>query len=121
MRSGSDPSAAEIGKARRFAGALMLASGVTHLSELWVFGFGSPVMAVVVGFGIAFFLIGFHLLRPGRRVLWWGATLPALAAFLGIANSIRMGSLHPYTVRHLTVFPICVWLLRDRRREARAA
>ena len=105
------------GRLRRFAGILMLLSGVTHLSELFVFGFAGPVMAVVVGFGLAFFAIGWHLLRPGRTVLWWGATLPALAAFLGIANSIRLGSLHPYTIWHLavdlTVFPICILLLRQ--------
>jgi hypothetical protein len=72
-------------------------------------------MPFVVGFGLAFFGIGLSLLRPGRRVLWWGAVLPATAAFLGIANSLRQGSMHPYTVWHLavdlTVFPICIFLL----------
>jgi len=100
---------------RRLAAFLMLASSATHLSELWVFGLESPVMLVVVGFGVAFFVIGLFLLRPGRRVLWWGAVLPAIAAFLGVANSLRLGSMHPYTVWHLavdlTVFPICIGLL----------
>jgi hypothetical protein len=105
---------------RRLAGFLLLASGVTHLSELWVFGVGSPHMPVVVGFGVAFFAIGLFLLRPGRRVLWWGAVLPAVAACLGVANSVRQGCMHPYTMWHLavdlTVFPICIGLLIRSRR-----
>jgi predicted lysophospholipase L1 biosynthesis ABC-type transport system permease subunit len=97
----------------------MLMSSVTHVSELFVFGWGSPVMAVVLGFGAAFFLIGRALLRDGDRVLLWGATLPALAVILGVGNSIRSGELHPYTIWHilvdLTVFPICAYLRADRR------
>ena len=110
-------------KLRTLAGSLMLMSSVTHLSEIYVFGWGSPVMAVVIGFGLAFGLIGWHLLRGGDRVLWWGAVLPALAAFLGIANAIRMGTIHPYTIWHLavdlTVFPICTYLWTQRPAEGR--
>ncbi len=110
-------------RARKLAGVLMLLSGVTHLSELLVFDWG-PVLAVVVAFGLAFFAIGWFLLRPGERVLWWGALLPAFAAFLGVANSIRNGFLHPYTAWHLavdlTVFPICLHLLLQARALRRA-
>ena len=109
---------------RKIAGTLMIASGFTHTSELFVFEWG-PVLGVVLGFGVAFFIIGIFLLRPGDKVLWWGAALPALAAFLGIANSIRNGYIHPYTVWHLavdlTVFPICTYLLVKLRASARAA
>jgi hypothetical protein len=108
---------------RNVAGSLMLMSSVTHLSEIYVFGWGSPVMAVVVGFGLAFLVIGWRLLRGGDAVLWWGAILPALAAFLGVANSIRNGYIHPYTIWHLavdlTVFPICAYLLVQHRSQGR--
>jgi hypothetical protein len=98
----------------------MLISAVTHTSELFVFGWG-PIIAVVLGFAAAFGVIGFHLLRDGNRALWWGALLPSLAIVLGIGNSIRNGSIHPYTIWHLmvdfTVVPICVYhLMRGRTR-----
>ena len=109
-------------KLRTLAGTLMLMSSVTHLSEIYVFGWDSPIMFVVVGFGVAFLVIGWHLLRGGDAVLRWGTALPALAAFLGIANSIRVGSIHPYTIWHLivdlTVFPICAYLWTRQRAEA---
>ena len=105
-------------KSRKLAGVLMLISSVTHTSELWVFGWG-PVMAVVLGFAACFLAIGVFLLRPGDRVLWWGALLPSLAIVLGIGNSIIQGYIHPYTIWHLlvdfTVAPICIFhLVRSR-------
>ena len=107
---------------RKLAGILMIASAVTHTSELFVFDWG-PVMAIVLAFGFAFGLIGIFLLRDGQRVFWWGALLPALAIVLGIGNSVRNGSLHPYTMWHLavdfTVVPICVHHLMQGVRRGR--
>ncbi len=105
---------------RKLAGVLMLISAVTHTSELFVFGW-SPVIAIVLGFAVAFGCIGVFLLREGDRVLWWGAILPSIAIVLGIGNSIRNGAIHPYTIWHLivdfTVVPICVYhLVRNRKR-----
>ena len=109
---------------RKLAGFLMIASAVTHTSELLVFGWG-PVMAVVITFGFSFLIIGVFLLREGDRVLWWGALLPALAIVLGIGNSIRNEYLHSYTIWHLTVdftvVPICVYHLVRKRSRTPAA
>jgi len=108
---------------RRVAGYLMLASAVTHTSELLVFGFG-PVIAVVLSFAVGFLFIGIGLLRGGDKVLWWGAVLPSIAIVLGIGNSIRNEYLHPYTIWHLavdfTVAPICVYHLVKSRSRPRA-
>jgi hypothetical protein len=105
--------------ARKLAGILMILSSVTHTSELFLFDW-APVMAVVLAFGLSFLAIGIGLLRGSDAAVRWGAALPALAALLGSANAIRMGSIHPFTIWHLavdlTVFPICVWLLLQRRR-----
>ena len=112
-------------KLRRAAGALMLTSAATHLSEPFFFGFRAPVL-VAAAFGVAFFLIGLGLLRDGRTALWWGAILPALALVLGTANSIHQGHLHPLTMWHmavdLVVSPSCFLLLaRSTRSGVRAA
>jgi hypothetical protein len=110
-------------KSRKLAGILMVASGVTHTSELFVFGWGL-IMAIVLGFGAAFFVIGIFLLRDGEKVLWWGTILPSIAIVLGIANSVRSGYFHPYTIWHLavdfTVVPICAYHLMRRSTSAPA-
>lgn len=102
----------------------MLASAVTHTSELFVFDWG-PVMAIVVAFAVGFLFIGLGLLRGSNRALWWGAILPSIAIVLGIGNSIRSEYLHPYTMWHLavdfTVVPICVYHLVKGRSQAPAA
>lgn len=100
----------------------MLASGITHTSEPFVFGW-HPLMPGVLAFGAAFFVIGIFLLRKGRTVLWWGALLPGVAVVLGIGLAVRQGSIHPLTVWHvavdLTVVPICAYhLLRGHRAPA---
>ena len=101
----------------------MVASAVTHTSELFVFEWG-PVMAVVIGFGVSFLFIGLGLLRGSDRALWWGAILPSIAIVLGIGNSIRNEYLHPYTMWHLavdfTVVPICAYHLIKGRARASA-
>lgn len=104
---------------RRLAGALMLASSMTHLSELFVFPFSLP-LAVAALYGLSFLVIGIFLLRPGTRVLWWGAILPLSAAVLGTGNSILQGAMHPITRWHLfvdlVVGPICIYLLRQQQK-----
>lgn len=103
---------------RRLAGALMLASTVTHLSEPFVFPFSLPLVVATL-YGLSFLCIGIFLFRDGTRVLWWGAVLPLSAAFLGTANAILEGYMHPLTRWHLfvdlVVGPICIYLLRRRR------
>ncbi len=104
--------------ARRIAGALLVASSVTHLSEWAIFPWSLP-LAVATAYGAAFLVIGVNLLRDGDRVLLWGAVLPLSAAFLGTGNAIVQGAMHPITRWHLFVDlvagPICLWLWRRSR------
>jgi hypothetical protein len=110
---------------RRLAGVLMLASTVTHLSEPFIFPFSLP-LAVATLYGLCFLAVGIFLFREGTRVLVWGAILPLSAAFLGTANALLQGYMHPLTRWHLfvdlIVGPICIYLLRQHRAaNARAA
>lgn len=103
---------------RRIAGTLMLASTVTHLSEPFIFPMSLPLVVATL-YGLSFFVIGIFLFRAGTRVLWWGAILPLSAAFLGTANAVFHGAMHPITRWHLfvdlVVGPICIHLLRMQR------
>jgi hypothetical protein len=103
---------------RRLAGTLMLASTVTHLSEPFIFPFSWPLVVATL-YGVSFLVIGIFLFRTGDRVLWWGAVLPLSAAFLGTANSLLQGSVHPITRWHLfvdlVVGPACIYLMRQGR------
>jgi hypothetical protein len=109
---------------RKLAGALMIASTVTHLSEPFFFTFGFPLL-VAQSYGVSFLFIGVFLLRGSERVLWWGAVLPLSAAFLGTANSIIHGYMRPITRWHLLVDlivgPACIYLMRQRRSPKDAA
>jgi hypothetical protein len=103
---------------RKLAGTLMLASSATHLTE-WLFFEWSLPLFIATLYGVCFLTIGIFLFRPGTRVLWWGAVLPLSAAFLGTANSILQGYIHPITRWHLLVDlivgPACIVLLRQAR------
>ena len=103
---------------RKLAGALMLASTVTHLSEPFFFPWSLPLV-VAQAYGVSFLFIGVFLLRGSNRALFWGAVLPLSAAFLGTANSLLHGYMHPITRWHLLVDlivgPACIYLLRQNR------
>jgi hypothetical protein len=95
---------------RTLAGALLTLSGVTHVSQLFVY----PAEGHVVGaaaFGVAYLLIGISLLRGSRRALWWGAILPAIGGLLGVYRYLYLQS-NPFSVFHvgidLVVVPLCV-------------
>ena len=100
---------------RKLAATLMLASSVSHLSEPFIFPFSLPLVVATL-YGLSFLTIGVLLLRAGDRVLLWGAILPLSAAFLGTANSILQGAMHPITRWHLfvdlVVGPVCIHLMR---------
>ena len=102
---------------RKLAGVLMLCSATTHLSEPFIFPFSLPLVIATL-YGLSFLAIGIFLLRGGTRVLVFGAILPLSAAFLGTANAILQGHMHPLTRWHLfvdlVVGPICIYLHRQR-------
>ena len=94
----------------------MLISGVTHVSQLFVYGFGESVIGASV-FGVIYFVIGILLLGRTRWALWAGAVLPTIGGILGIYRFFFLHT-NPFTVFHvvvdLAVIPICVYLLRSR-------
>lgn len=107
-------------QARLCAAALMLLSGVTHVSQLVVY----PAKPNVIGaalFGVIYFAIGILLWRNNRLGLWLGAILPTIGGVLG---AIRFASLHrnPFSIFHiiidLIVVPICIWLLLKPTRDS---
>jgi hypothetical protein len=104
-------------KPRTLAAMLMLISGVTHVVQLQVYGAHFHVIGAVL-FGVAYFLIGLALLRPGRPALLWGAILPSIGGVLGVIRFISWHA-NPFTVFHvivdLVVVPICVNELKKRR------
>jgi hypothetical protein len=103
-------------KIRRIAAILMLISGVTHVSQLFVYGSRESVIGASI-FGVIYFVIGLFLLGKTRSALWAGAILPTIGGILGIYRFFFLHT-NPFTVFHviidLAVIPICVHLLRSR-------
>ncbi|MBW1685275.1 MAG: hypothetical protein JRS35_09450 [Deltaproteobacteria bacterium] len=104
-------------RSRRLAAFLMLLSGLTHVSQLAVYGTRDHVIGAAI-FGFIYFAIGALLLGRFHLALWLGAILPAIGAVGGIH---RFASIHanPFSIFHvaidLIVVPICVyWLIRAR-------
>ncbi len=91
----------------------MLLSGVTHISQIFVYGAEASVLGASV-FGLIYLLIGFSLLGKARGALWAGAILPSIGGVLGIYRFFFLHT-NPFSVFHvaidLVVVPICVHLL----------
>lgn len=102
---------------RGIAAVAMLISGMTHVSQLAVYGATREIYGPAV-FGVLYFGIGLLLLGRTRTALWAGATLPAIGGAGGI---LRFFLVHPnpFSVFHvlidLVVVPICVVLLRRKK------
>ncbi|NOY98691.1 MAG: hypothetical protein GXP40_05740 [Chloroflexi bacterium] len=103
-------------KLRKIAAVLMLISGVTHVSQLFVYGAEVSVVGASV-FGLIYFVIGLFLLGKRRGALWAGAILPTIGGILGVYRFIFLHT-NPFTVFHvlidLVVIPICVYLLQKK-------
>lgn len=95
---------------RTLAALLLLISSMTHVIQLQVYGVSAPVIGACL-FGLAYFVTGWRLLKPGRTALWWGAILPSVGGGLGILRFVALQA-NPFTVFHvlvdLVVVPICI-------------
>jgi len=100
-------------KIRNLAAYLMLLSGVTHISQLFVYGFYDHVVGAAV-FGAVYFLIGLALLGRTKIALWLGAVLPSIGGILGVYRFLLL-HVNPFSVFHvlidLIVVPICAYVL----------
>lgn len=108
---------------RMISASLLMLSGVTHVTQVWVYGTEMPVV-VAASFGVLYFIIGLLLLFRFRFALWLGAILPAIGGMLGIYRFFFLQP-NPFTVFHvlidIIVVPSCIYLLRRRFRPAVSA
>jgi hypothetical protein len=107
-------------RARQTAAVLMLISGVTHVTQLFVYGTSGHVIGATI-FGLVYFAVGVALINESRLALWLGAILPTVGGVLGVIRFITLHA-NPFTVLHvgvdLVVVPICVYLLVRSRSSA---
>ena len=105
----------------KIAAVLMMTSGITHVSQLAVYGLERSAV-VAATFGAVYFGIGVALLGTRRAALWFGAALPTVGGVLGVYRFFFVIA-NPFSVLHvlidIIVVPICAYLVVSER--ARAA
>ncbi|EKT4502980.1 hypothetical protein RDI61_15485 [Pseudomonas plecoglossicida] len=98
---------------RKLSAALMLLSGVTHLSQLVVYGFALNVIGAAT-FGAIYLVVGIYLLKPGTLGLWLGSYLPLAGGIMGACRYLLVHN-NPFSLFHigidLIVVPSCLYLL----------
>ncbi len=95
---------------------LLLLSGVTHLSQLFIYRWDDDVLAAAA-FGGVYLAVGWALLlKPGRVTLWLAIALPIIGGALGIARSLSYPNAFsiPHVLIDLIVAPTCIVLLSTR-------
>lgn len=98
---------------QKWAAALLLLSGLTHIVQLAVYGTAGHVVGAAI-FGGIYWVLGLFLLSRRRAALWLAAILPTIGGLLGILRFIAHPN--PFSVFHVgidaVVVPICIGLLR---------
>ncbi|MFZ4825611.1 hypothetical protein ACL6MW_28385 [Pseudomonas putida] len=98
---------------RKLSAALMLLSGVTHFSQLVVYGFALNVIGAAT-FGAIYLIVGIYLLKPGTLGLWLGSYLPLAGGIMGACRYLLVHN-NPFSLFHigidLIVVPSCLYLL----------
>ncbi|TXT60629.1 MAG: conserved membrane protein of unknown function [Promethearchaeota archaeon] len=99
------------------AGILLIISGITHVSQIAVYGIEGHIIGAVL-FGIIYFVLGILLimLRDNKIVMLLGAILPSIGGILGVGRLILFyvlatGELNFFIIFHvivdIIVVPIC--------------
>ena len=87
--------------------------GVTHLSQLVVYGFALNVIGAAT-FGAIYLVVGIYLLKPGTLGLWLGSYLPLAGGIMGACRYLLVHN-NPFSLFHigidLIVVPSCLYLL----------
>ncbi len=93
---------------QRLAGALMVLSGITHPSQILLYG-TTPEVVQPSLVGALFLPLGLWLLSGRRAPLWVGVAFPLVG---GIASVLRIldGSPNPLTHFHATIDFVVVGL-----------
>ncbi|MEH6550055.1 MAG: hypothetical protein V7744_08735 [Pseudomonadales bacterium] len=99
---------------RKLAAFLMIYSGISHPSQLLIYGTDDPQLVTPALIGTSFFFIGLFLLSNKRAALWVGAIIPLL---FGLGASYRLVTQDPnimtyiHTAIDFIVSPLCFYLL----------
>lgn len=100
---------------QKIAAFLMLVSGLTHPSQLLIYGTDDPALVNSSLMGMTFLVVGALLLTGKRWSLWVGAIVP-LVFGLGACFRILTQDVTPFSYIHMlvdfVVVALCVILLR---------
>ena len=96
------------------AGILLVISGITHVTQLFVY----PPTGNVIGaalFGFIYFFIGIGIIKKQSPTFYWaGAVLPSIGGSLGVYRFINL-HVNPFSIFHvgidIIVVPICIYYI----------
>lgn len=96
----------------RVAGILLIISGITHVSQLFVYAHSGHVIGAAL-FGVVYLAIGIGaLVKKNLVMLWICAVLPSIGACLGVYRFLYLQP-NPFSVFHvcidLIVVPIFIY------------
>ena len=103
---------------QKIAAGLMILSGLTHPSQLLVYG-NTPDIRGPALFGVLFLFVGLSLLTRFQAALWVGVLLPLIG---GIGSIYRLVALEPtgftlfHTIIDFVVVALCAIVLLNIRR-----
>ena len=113
-------------KLKIFAGILLIISAITHVSQLFVYGFDWHQIVAAV-YGACYAILGILLIKYGENkvVLILCILLPAVGGTLGVVRFIAVvileGIYNFFIIFHvivdIIVVPICIYLYSKVRKE----
>jgi hypothetical protein len=103
---------------RILSSGLLILTGVVHIIQISE-GWSQPSVKIIVGFGVAYVLIGLLLVRRGRFALYLGVAIPALGLLLALAGLfISFTSVGIFFAAiDIVVIACCIWLMRHMKRK----
>ena len=102
-----------IERLRLTVGSLLLITGISHVSQLFVYG-PTPMVRVASVSGVIYLLLGLLIFRYLRPALWGAAVLCSLGFLMG---SYRLLFVEPtffgvfHQLIHLVIVPTSVYML----------
>ena len=98
----------------KFAGILLMISGVTHVTQLFVYPPTSNVIGAFL-FGVLYFFIGIKIFEKETISFYWaGAVYPTIGGMLGVYRYIYLHDT-PFIIFHVVVdiivVPICIYYI----------
>lgn len=100
---------------RRNTGLVLLASGFSHISQLWFYGIENHIL-IAAGIGLCYAMIGLGLLGQSRTSLWLGCLLPpagAIGSVMRYTGYETDSIIFVHLAINVVVALICLWLVAD--------